>query len=218
MRLDVLLVKRGYFKSRNRAKIAIDRGLVIVNGKVAKKASMEVSPTAEIIVLDDKPAGYWKLKDLDEKFKIFEGDEVVLDLGSSAGGFLLYASEKAKFVYGIEFSREFESELREIEKERKNVKVFIDNVFSFDIEKIEPVDIILDDLTLDFASSMLALKRFIPKLKRDGKILFVCKDRKAEFKDFEILGFEVAKRKRESYYLLRPKWENLFNIPATDVG
>ncbi len=205
MRLDVLLVKKGYFKSRNRAKIAITRGLVIVNGEIAKKPSMEVNPEAEILVIDDKPAGYWKLKDLDDKFKIFSGNEVVLDLGSSAGGFLLYASEKAKFVYGIEFSREFEGVLREIEKEKRNVKVFIDNVFSFDIEKIEAVDLILNDLTLDFASSMLALSRFLPKLKKGGRVLFVCKDCRAEFQNFEILGFEIAKRKKESYYLLRPK-------------
>lgn len=205
MRLDVFLVKMGHFKSRNRAKIAISRGLVIVNGEVAKKPSMEVDPDANIVVLDDKPAGYWKLKDLDEKFGIFEGNEIVLDLGSSAGGFLLYASEKAKFVYGIEFSREFEEELREIEEKRKNVKVFIDDVFTFDIEKIEPVDVILNDLTLDFESSMLALKRFLPKLKKGGKILFVCKNCRAEFKEFEVVAFESAERKRESYYLLRPK-------------
>lgn len=205
MRLDVLLVKKGYFRSRNRAKIAISQGLVIVNGEVAKKPSMEVDLDAEIVVLGDKPAGYWKLKDLDEKFKIFEGNEVVLDLGSSAGGFLLYASEKAKFVYGIEISREFEEELRKIEEERKNVKVFMENVFNFDIEKIESVDVILNDLTLDFEISMLALKRFIPKLKKSGKILFVCKDCKPDFQDFEVVAFETAKKKRESYYLLRPK-------------
>ncbi|MEM2462455.1 MAG: S4 domain-containing protein, partial [Archaeoglobaceae archaeon] len=91
MRLDVLLVRRGFFKSRNRAKIAIKKGLVIVNGAIAKKPSMEVGIDAEIKVLDDKPLGYWKLKELDEKFRIFEGNETVLDLGSSAGGFLLYA-------------------------------------------------------------------------------------------------------------------------------
>lgn len=207
MRLDVLLVKKGFFKSRNRAKIAITRGLVFVNGKVAKKPSMEVDFDAEIKVLDNKPAGYWKLRDLDEKFRIFEGNEFVLDLGSSAGGFLLYASEKASFVYGIEFNREFETLLREIEKERRNVKIFVDNVFSFDTEKIEFVDIILNDLTLEFPSSMLALRRFLPKLKKGGKILFVCKDckEKPDLSDFEILGFEVARRKKESYYLLRPK-------------
>ncbi|MEM4523699.1 MAG: S4 domain-containing protein [Archaeoglobaceae archaeon] len=204
MRLDVLLVKRGFFKSRNRAKIAIEHGLVIVNGKVVKKPSMEVEYDAEIIVLDDKPAGYWKLKELDEKFGIFKGDEVVLDLGSSAGGFLLYASEKAKFVYGIEFSREFEDLLREIEKERGNVKVFIEDAFKFDISKIEALDIILNDLTLDFTSSMKVLRRFLPKLKNDGKVLFVVKgDEEVDFSDFEIINFDFAKRKKEKYYLLR---------------
>ncbi|MEM4575652.1 MAG: S4 domain-containing protein [Archaeoglobaceae archaeon] len=204
MRLDVLLVKKGFFKSRNRAKIAIEHGLVIVNGKVVKKPSMEVEYDAEIIVLDDKPAGYWKLKELDEKFGIFKGDEVVLDLGSSAGGFLLYASEKAKFVYGIEFSREFEDLLREIEKERGNVKVFIEDAFKFDISKIEALDIILNDLTLDFTSSMKVLRRFLPKLKNDGKVLFVVKgDEEVDFSDFEIINFDFAKRKKEKYYLLR---------------
>ncbi|MEM4472785.1 MAG: S4 domain-containing protein [Archaeoglobaceae archaeon] len=204
MRLDVLLVKRGFFKSRNRAKIAIEHGLVIVNGKVVKKPSMEVEYDAEIIVLDDKPAGYWKLKELDEKFGIFKGDEVVLDLGSSAGGFLLYASEKAKFVYGIEFSREFEDLLREIEKERGNVKVFIEDAFKFDISKIEALDIILNDLTLDFTSSMKVLRRFLPKLKNDGKVLFVVKgDEEVDFSDFEIINFDFAKKKKEKYYLLR---------------
>lgn len=206
MRLDVLLVKLGYFKSRNRSKIAIERGLVIVNGVVAKKPSMEVDESAEIKVIADKPAGYWKLKELDEKFQIFKGNEVVLDLGSSAGGFLLYASEKASFVYGIEFSREFENVLREIEKEKKNVRIFIDNVFSFDVDKIEPVDTILNDLTLDFSSSILALKRFLPRLKKGGKILFVCKDcDEVEFPEFEILNFMTAEKKRETYYLLRLK-------------
>uniref|UniRef100_A0A7J2TJ72 Methyltransferase domain-containing protein n=1 Tax=Archaeoglobus fulgidus TaxID=2234 RepID=A0A7J2TJ72_ARCFL len=206
MRLDVLLVKLGYFKSRNRAKIAIKNGLVIVEGKVARKPSMEVDINARIEVLDDKPAGYWKLKELDEKFKIFSGNEVVLDLGSSAGGFLLYASEKAKFVYGIEISREFEEELRAIESERKNVKVFIEDAFKFDIEKIEPVDLILNDLTLDFSSSIKALRRFLPKLKDQGRILFVVKgNEEVDFSEFEVIFFEHSIKKREAYYLLGKK-------------
>jgi len=203
MRLDVLLVKLGYFKSRNRAKIAIENGLVIVNGKVAKKPSIEVDLNAKIEVLDDKPAGYWKLKEIDEKFRIFEGDEIVLDLGSSAGGFLLYASEKAKFVYGIEVSKNFENELRTIEKERKNVKIFIEDVFTFDVDKIEAVDIILNDLTLDFTSSLKALRRFIPKLRERGKILFVVKgNEEPDFSEFKVIASEHSKRRRERYYLL----------------
>ncbi|MEM4945358.1 MAG: S4 domain-containing protein, partial [Archaeoglobaceae archaeon] len=130
MRLDLWLVKEGYFKTRNRAKIAIKQGLVRVNGVVVKKPSAEVNESYMIEVLDDKPAGYWKLKHLDETFGIFKGDEVVLDLGSSAGGFLLYARERAKFVYGIEFSKEFEEALKELES-LGNVKIFIEDAFKF---------------------------------------------------------------------------------------
>ncbi len=211
MRLDLWLVKKGFFKTRNRAKIAIKLGLVKVNGQLATKPSAEIDEDAVIEVLDDKPAGYWKLRELDERFHIFRGDETVLDLGSSAGGFLLYASERAKFVYGIEFSNEFEDILREIERERGNVKVFIDDAFRFDVKKLESVDLILNDLTLPFSSSMKALKRFLPKLKPDGKVLFVHKlGRKDEkdlenFSGFEILDFEKSKDKKEVYYFLRPK-------------
>ncbi|MCS7118806.1 MAG: S4 domain-containing protein [Archaeoglobaceae archaeon] len=209
MRLDTFLIKKGYFRSRNRAKIAIRQGLVVVDGKIAVKPSIEVDEDVEIKILDDKPAGYWKLREIDEKFFIFKGDEIVLDLGSSVGGFLLYASEKAKFVYGIEINEEFEEELKRVEEERKNVKIFIENVFTFDIDKIDPVNLILNDLTMDFSSSMKALKRFLPKLK-NGKILFVAKgDEEVDFSDFQVLAFDVAKKKKESYYLIEPKMRKL---------
>jgi 23S rRNA (cytidine1920-2'-O)/16S rRNA (cytidine1409-2'-O)-methyltransferase len=209
MRLDLWLVKKGFFKTRSRAKIAIRMGLVKVNGQTVTRPSAEISEDAVIEILADKPAGYWKLRELDEKFRIFRGDETVLDLGSSAGGFLLYASERAKFVYGIEFSSEFEDILREIERERGNVRVFIEDAFRFDVERLESVDLILNDLTLPFSSSMIALKRFLSKLKPDGRILFVHKlgrkDNDANFAEFEILGFEKSRDKKEAYYFLRPK-------------
>ncbi|MCS7144179.1 MAG: S4 domain-containing protein [Archaeoglobaceae archaeon] len=205
MRLDLWLVRGGYFKTRSRAKIAIKKGMIKVNGVVITKPSAEINEGDKIEVLADKPRGYWKLKQLDEKFGIFKGGEIVLDLGSSAGGFLLYASEKAKFVYGIEFSREFEETLKELES-LENVKIFIEDAFKFDLSKIESVDIILNDLTLPFASSMTALKRFLPKLKPEGRILFVHKLSKKDepnFSDFEILAQEKSKEKREIYYLLK---------------
>lgn len=208
MRLDLWLVKKGFFKTRNRAKIAIKMGFVKVNGQIITKPSAEIDDDAVIEVLEDKPRGYWKLKELDEKFHIFKGDEIVLDLGSSAGGFLLYASEKAKFVYGIEFSRDFEEILREIERKYDNVKIFIEDAFKFDVDKLESVDLILNDLTLPFSTSMKALKRYLPKLKPEGKVLFVHKLDKREvanFSDFEVLSFESSKDKKEVYYLLRPK-------------
>ncbi len=207
MRLDTLLVKRGFFSSRQRAKECIKRGLVKVDGRIVTKPSANVAYDAEIEVYGrDVPRGFWKLKEIDEKFGLFKGNETVLDLGSSAGGFLLYASEKARFVYGIEYSKEFEDQLKWIEMTRKNVKVFIADAFNFNVDLLPKLDIILNDLTLPFSSSMKALKRFLPKLKEDGKILFVHKigDREnPEFKDFKVLSFFESKDRKEKYYLLR---------------
>ncbi|MCW3135760.1 MAG: S4 domain-containing protein [Canidatus Methanoxibalbensis ujae] len=238
-RLDVLLVKKRLFSSRQRAKEAIKRGFVTVCGEKCVKPAKKVPLNAKIEISYDQfhyesgcelhhefpaanemseclpvdvPRGYWKLKEIDERFDLIKRD-IVVDLGSSAGGFLIYASEKARKVYGIEYSREFERILRRIEAERNNVRVFIDDVFKFDLRKIEEdaVDVILNDLTLDFASSITALRRFLPKLKHKGKVLFVHKGiesaEKRVMSEFEIAGLKVISRlrsnaKKEVYYLL----------------
>ncbi len=207
MRIDKLLVLKGYFSTRQKAKEAIRRGFVIVNGKIVKKPSLDVNPDAEIVILqEEKPRGYWKLKELDEEWNIIKEDYVVLDLGSSAGGFLLYASEKARKVYGIEYSREFEKELKRIESSRDNVKIFIDDAFKFDLSKLEPLDLILSDLTLEPISALKATLRFIPILKPKGKILFIMKTglRKEEldFLSLKILKVKDSRDLKERYYLL----------------
>jgi len=206
VRLDILLVKRGYFSSRQRAKECIKRGLVYVNGEKITKPSADVDVNAKIEVLGkDRPKGYWKLEEIDSKFNLFSGNEIVLDLGSSAGGFLLYASEKAKFVYGIEYSKDFEEYLKKIERKRRNVKVFIADAFKFDVKTLPEFDVILNDLTLPFTHSMTALRRYLPKLKKSGKVLFIHKigDREEpKFEGFKILKVMDSKNKKERYYLL----------------
>ena len=205
MRLDVLLVSRGYFSTRQKAKEAIKRGFVYVNGRRVTKPSAKVRGDEEIVVkCEERPRGYWKLAEIDRMWNLIGENDVVLDIGSSAGGFLLYASEKAKKVYGIEYSREFESELRKIERERENVKVFIADAFTFDVSVLEPLDVILNDLTLEPADSLKALRRFLPLLKREGKILFVMKEGKLpDFTGLEIL--DSAKLDRRETYLLMKK-------------
>ncbi len=211
MRLDKLLVIKGYFSSRSKAKEAIKRGFVKVNGQIITKPSADVDLSAEIEILaEEKPRGYWKLKELDDSWSILKEGDVVLDLGSSAGGFLLYASEKVGEkgrVYGIEVSREFEADLRRIESERSNVKVFIDDAFRFDPSKLEPLDVILSDLTLDPISAFKATSRFIPLLKPGGMILFVMKTglefEEPDFGKLEIVNVKDSEDRQERYILLR---------------
>lgn len=206
MRLDVLLVKKGFFSSRSKAKEAIKRGFVRVDGNKVTKPSADAGFDAEIeIIHPERPRGYWKLREIDEQFNLFSGSETVLDLGSSAGGFLLYASEKAKEVYGIEYSREFEEQLRAIERQKQNVRVFIADAFTFDVNILPELDLILNDLTLPFPSSMQALRRFLVKLKAGGRVLFIHKEGDgmvADFSGFKVLRCMRSKGRKESYYLL----------------
>ncbi|AGK61092.1 hypothetical protein Asulf_01091 [Archaeoglobus sulfaticallidus PM70-1] len=206
MRLDDLLVKRGYFSTRQKAKIAIKNKLVFVNGALADRPSMDVELSADITVIgEEKPKGYWKLKRLNEKWNFIKRGDRVLDLGSSAGGFISYASSFADLVVGIEYSREFEEDLKRVEQ--KNVRIIFADVFEVDISSFDfKFDVILDDLTLKPSDSYKALKRFIPVLKDKGLALFVAKtgiDKMVPEFDLEIVKHESSETLKEEYFLLR---------------
>ena len=159
----------GNFKSRGRAKTAIVAGNVKVNGTAVTKASRDVS-TADVIEVTeglDQPQGYFKLKLIQEESGILKPGDRVLDLGSSAGGFLLFASEIAGHVKGIEFGRDFRSELGKIAYEKENIEVMFGDVFTVPLSSLseEPVDVILSDMTLEPEDSIKALSRVLPLLK-----------------------------------------------------
>ena len=216
MRLDAYLVDMGYFKSRGRAKTAIQEGNVKVNGIPVTKVSRDVSTEDKIEVAEglDQPQGYFKLKFIQEESGILKPGDNVLDLGSSAGGFLLFASEIAGHVKGIEFSRDFRSELGKIAYEREKVEIMFGDVFTVPLEEIsrEPVDVILSDMTLEPEDSIKALSRVLPLLKEGGRLLQVIKIPKKKnpkpiVSKIENLGLEVQQvisaEKQEIYVIAR---------------
>ncbi|WP_246710196.1 TlyA family RNA methyltransferase [Martelella soudanensis] len=91
MRLDQLLVALNRFETRSRARDAIARGAVTVNGKKAAKPGMTVSPDA-LIEIDD-PAEHYvsraalKLAAALDHFALSPAGAHVLDIGASTGGF-----------------------------------------------------------------------------------------------------------------------------------
>ena len=89
-RLDVLLVERGLFESRAKARAAIEAGGVAVDGRAASRASDMVEEAAVIVAEPAHPwVGRGALK-LDHALSLWpvpvEG-RVVLDVGASTGGF-----------------------------------------------------------------------------------------------------------------------------------
>jgi 23S rRNA (cytidine1920-2'-O)/16S rRNA (cytidine1409-2'-O)-methyltransferase len=105
-RIDVLLVERGVFESRARARAAIEAGLVSANDKQVLKASETVSPDA---VLQAQPAhpfvsrGGVKLTGALEQYPIDIEDHVCLDVGASTGGFTeVLLANGASLVFAID--------------------------------------------------------------------------------------------------------------------
>jgi 23S rRNA (cytidine1920-2'-O)/16S rRNA (cytidine1409-2'-O)-methyltransferase len=107
MRLDALLVARGLFPSRSRARDAIARGTVRLDGKPAAKAGQEVPSDAEIAV-DDPARGYvsraaLKLIAALDAFGLDPEGAEALDLGASTGGFTEVLLERgARHVIAID--------------------------------------------------------------------------------------------------------------------
>lgn len=91
LRLDELLVRRGLFPSRSRARDAIARGAVAVDGVTAAKAGQPTAETCGIVVNDPAQAyvsrAALKLLAGLEAFALDPNGCEALDIGASTGGF-----------------------------------------------------------------------------------------------------------------------------------
>lgn len=90
-RLDQLLVERGLYRTRSRARDAVLRGRVMVEGRVAGKPAMSVAEDAAIGIADEAQhyvsrAALKLVHGLDH-FGISPQGLAALDIGASTGGF-----------------------------------------------------------------------------------------------------------------------------------
>jgi 23S rRNA (cytidine1920-2'-O)/16S rRNA (cytidine1409-2'-O)-methyltransferase len=182
-RLDTIIVETGLIPTRSRAKRAILWGLIKVDGKIIQKPSHSIKLNSKIEVLNEialKPVGYWKLHAIANlsNVNLFNPTDIVLDLGSSAGGFLEFAAERCKKVYGIEISKEFAPILFDLKQKYPNIELYIADVFSFDPQTLDQLDLILNDLTLDPTASIKILAKYLPALKVGGYIIMSVKQGK----------------------------------------
>jgi 23S rRNA (cytidine1920-2'-O)/16S rRNA (cytidine1409-2'-O)-methyltransferase len=108
-RADRLLVARGLFESRARAKAAIAAGLVTAGGKVVLKPSDEIPTDAAIEAQPEHPwvsRGGVKLAGALERYPIEIDDKVCLDVGASTGGFTeVLLNCGASLVHAIDVGR-----------------------------------------------------------------------------------------------------------------
>ena len=105
-RADIVLVERGFFESRAKAREAIEAGLVLCDGKPVRKASEPIGADANISAQAPYPwvsRGGLKLAAALDHFLIDPNDRVCLDIGASTGGFTdVLLSRGARKVWAID--------------------------------------------------------------------------------------------------------------------
>jgi 23S rRNA (cytidine1920-2'-O)/16S rRNA (cytidine1409-2'-O)-methyltransferase len=106
IRADLLLVERGLFESRAKAREAIEAGLVRAHGAAVRKPSDMLDSKAEISATAPYPwvsRGGLKLVEGLAHFGIDPAGLVCLDVGSSTGGFThVLLSRGAAIVYAVD--------------------------------------------------------------------------------------------------------------------
>lgn len=138
-RLDVRLAEGGHCPSREKARAAIMAGLVFVNGERADKPGLMINPESTVEVRGN-PVPYVSrggLK-LEKAIKVFGLDlreRVVLDVGSSTGGFTDCALRHgARLVYAVDvgygqLAWQLRSDPRVVVLERTNIRYLTNEVF-----------------------------------------------------------------------------------------
>ena len=202
-RLDVWLVEEGKFSSRQAAKRAIKAGYVTVDGQISKPSTqIKGNETIDISQdASDLPIGYSKLKQLEEKseYTLVNQGDLVLDIGSSAGGFLIYLAEKGATAIGIEVSKTFEQKLQIIVENNPSVSLVIGDAFfidPLDICSEKELDLLLIDVTTTIDGTISLIKRFTPLLKTNGKLVVALKVKNIEphlHNEISLLGYTEAK-------------------------
>jgi 23S rRNA (cytidine1920-2'-O)/16S rRNA (cytidine1409-2'-O)-methyltransferase len=108
-RADLLLVERGLFESRAKARAAIEAGGVTADGRVVAKASEALDEAAQVVAVAAHPwvgRGALKLAHALESWPAAVAGRVVLDVGASTGGFTEVCLAKgAVRVYAVDVGR-----------------------------------------------------------------------------------------------------------------
>jgi 23S rRNA (cytidine1920-2'-O)/16S rRNA (cytidine1409-2'-O)-methyltransferase len=177
-RLDILLVEKGYFPSRQKAKTSIMAGEILVDGQRVDKASTMVSTGAKIDIKGDRlpfvSRGGLKLKKAIEVFGIDFQGKVVIDVGASTGGFtdcaLQHGALKVIAIdvgYG-QLAWKLRQDPRVVLLERTNIR-FVTPALLGGLQ----ADIITVDVS--FISLRLVLPVLIQLLKAKGSLILLVK-------------------------------------------
>lgn len=168
-RIDVLLVEQGFYESREKAKAAIMAGLVYANNERIEKAGMKIPREAELKVKGAVHPyvgrGGLKLEKAIRHFGLDMNGRVMLDIGSSTGGFTDCALQHgASHVYAIDVGyNQLDWSLRNDERvtvmERTNFRYVTPEDLTGPVPNFASIDVSFISLQIILPPLMALLKR-----------------------------------------------------------
>ncbi len=177
-RIDILLVEKGYYESREKAKRGIMAGLVLVDNEKILKPGEKIEINKEIKVKGNScpyvSRGGYKLEKAIKTFKINLKDKIVLDIGASTGGFTDCALQNgAKLVYALDVGYnqldwKMRSHNQVITIERCNFRYATPKLFTNGQPDFATIDV-------SFISLRLILPVLKTILKINGKVIALIK-------------------------------------------
>lgn len=176
IRLDLAIEQRRLLPSRARARDAILRGTVSVNGEPARKPNQMVGAD-DVIALDDPASGFVSRAALKlvaglEAGGISVEGKVCLDVGSSTGGFTQVLVERgAAKVFAVDVGHD--QLHRRLKGHPRVVSLEGFNAREISREEIaEPVDLLVSDLSFVSVTKVLEAPLGLCAPRADAVILF----------------------------------------------
>ncbi|ERK58983.1 ribosomal RNA large subunit methyltransferase J [Gemella bergeri ATCC 700627] len=177
-RADVLCVSQGLFESREKAKRAIMAGIVYNDNIRIDKAGEKVDFTATLRIKGKQmpyvSRGGLKLEKAISELGFDVKDKVMLDIGSSTGGFTDCALQHgAKFVYALDVGT---NQLVWKLRNNEHVKVMEQTNFRYSVKEdfnIYPIDIASIDVS--FISLSLILPNLASVINDNGMVCALVK-------------------------------------------
>lgn len=176
-RLDVLLTKKGFFPSREKARTSIMAGLIYVDGCMIDKAGTKVAENLEISVKENicpyVSRGGLKLEKALAEFGLSLDGAVAMDIGASTGGFTdCMLKNDALKVYAVDVGYGqldwmLRNDPRVINMEKTNIRYIDAEVVK------DKIDVISIDVS--FISLRLVLPVAEKLLSENGRIICLVK-------------------------------------------
>ncbi|OIJ20316.1 TlyA family rRNA (cytidine-2'-O)-methyltransferase [Anaerobacillus alkalidiazotrophicus] len=190
-RIDVLLVEKGLLETREKAKRSVMAGLVFCNNERIDKPGAKIDVESELTVKGNLipyvSRGGLKLEKAINEFQFDLNDKIVLDIGSSTGGFTDCALQNgAKLVYAVDvgynqLAWKLRQDDRVVVMERTNFRYVTQDTFSKGLPDFATIDV-------SFISLRLILPTLTTVLNEDSHVSALVKPQ------FEAGRDEVGKK------------------------